>query len=388
MTMRPVLLYLTIAAAACALPGEGSAQSLFSSRGLGFPIGPEDARSRGLGGVAIGLPDFEVGWANPAASVGLQAPGFVLGYQYDNFDAEAAGPGFEGRSARFPLLLGAFPASERIVLQAGFGGFLDQNWVVEQPETLVIGGDTVQVIDRATSAGGVGRFRLGAGYRITDRVGFALAGDLYTGRIERVQGRVFPAPYNSAPQRSQWRYRGVGYTGGVQWSRGADAGAGLAITVGGTLDAEPTDTVAVARAYSLPAAVRAGASGRVGQSTLVALSASWTGWSTLDDALADDGGAVDTWSVGGGVEWDGLLVRDRPIPLRIGARTATLPFRWDALASETPSERAVSFGLGAILAGGAARTDFGFEFGNRGSDAAGLDESFWRFNFSVRVLAR
>src|SRR5690606_15368121 len=36
--------------------GDAHAQSIFSTRGLGFPVEPQDARSSGLGGVALGFP--------------------------------------------------------------------------------------------------------------------------------------------------------------------------------------------------------------------------------------------------------------------------------------------------------------------------------------------
>ena len=42
----------------------------------------------------------------------------------------------------------------------------------------------------------------------------------------------------------------------------------------------------------------------------------------------------------------------------------------------------------ALVRGGAARLDLSMERGTRGSDAAGLKESYWRLLFSATVLGR
>jgi hypothetical protein len=75
------------------------------------------------------------------------------------------------------------------------------------------------------------------------------------------------------------------------------------------------------------------------------------------------------------------------VPLRLGARYATLPFRWDAQ-SDWGAERALTGGFGIYLAGGAARTDIGIERGTRGGSDFGVDESFWRLGVSLTVLGR
>src|SRR5690606_15765444 len=41
-----------------ALPAAAGAQSLFSTRGLGVPVEPVDARARALGGIGVGM----LGW--------------------------------------------------------------------------------------------------------------------------------------------------------------------------------------------------------------------------------------------------------------------------------------------------------------------------------------
>ncbi len=383
-------LLLTLAIV-CANAAPAAAQSVFATRGLGYLIEPVDARARAMGGVDLGLPDPQLSWSNPASAVGIVAPGLVFAYQYDNFDSDQLGSDLEGKTARFPLLLAGAPIGGRAVLQIGVGSFLDQNWQFERPDTLILGaGDTIPVVDRLTSEGGAARVRLGIATRVVESLAVGFALDLYTGTLSRSQGRVFPAgDYVTGRESARWSYGGVGTTAGVHWSPGEAVGIGLAVTAGGTLEATDEEGSTPMTSYELPGTVRAGVSGRIGQETLVALSGSWSGWSSLDEALAAEGGARDTYSLEGGAEWAGIVIRDRRVPVRLGARTTRLPFRWAAgETTDWADENALSVGLGLMLAGGAVRPDLAAEFGSRGGDASGTDESFWRFAFSIAVLGR
>jgi len=372
-----------------ALTTAAEAQSVFATRGLGFPMQAHDARSRGLGGVALGLPGADISWTNPATSAGLAAPGFLISYQYDDFSTDGAGGDFAGSTARFPLLLAAFPAGERVAFQVGFGSYLDQNWSIQEADTLVLGTDTLEIIDLSSSTGGVTRLRFGAAYAPTPTLSVGLGLDVYTGSVERVQGRIFPGEPRPACCTVGWDYSGQGVTAGVHWSPTADSGVGASLTYGGKLDAAPSNTLVSTSEWAIPLSVQGGASGRVGATVLVAVGGSWTGWSDLDDRLAAEGGAQNSWTANAGVEWDGLSIRERPLPLRVGARTGALPFRWDSTQGvEWGTERAVTFGGGLDLAGGAARTDFSVELGDRGGEAAAIEESFWRVGMTVRVLGR
>lgn len=369
--------------------GSAPAQSIFSTRGLGYPVEPQDARSRGLGGVSLGFPAGEISWFSPAGFIGLAAPGLVASYQYDEFEADPAGVEFGGNTARFPLILAGFPFGDRFVGFAGYGSYLDQTWRTDDADTLFIAGQEVPVTDRVSSDGGIARLRVGGAYRIVQRLGIGFGVDAYTGTVERVRGRLFPNEAVPTCCRAEWSYGGLGFTGGLHWSPTEATGLAASVSYGGTLDATPTDTIGAAATFDLPLIVRAGVSGRVSQNTLIALSGGWDGWSSLDGALAEEGGARDSWTANAGIEWDAITFRDRPIPLRIGARTGTLPFRWRPEAgNEWATETAYTGGAGLLLAGGAVRSDFAVEFGSRGGEAAGIDESFWRFAFSVKVLGR
>jgi hypothetical protein len=378
-----------LVAAALASPLTARAQSLFASRGLGLPAQPADSRVRGMGGVALGLEGADLAWANPADVLGVLAPGFRVAYQYDDFTATHDGRDQEGGTARFPLVLGAFPVGSRTVLMLGAASFLDQNWAIERQDTLIIGGDSVGVLDRFTSEGGVTQLRVGAAYRVLSRLAVGAGFDYYVGSVKRTGGRLFPGEANPGCCLAEWTYGGAGGSVGAEWRAGAVTVAGAA-SFGGTLEAETQDSAATSARYDIPLRFSAGASGRVANDLLLALSGEWSGWSSLNEALAEEGGARDVVSLHGGAEWDGARLFNRPLPVRIGARRTGLPFAWGTPDEPTgwADETALTSGLGLVLAGGAVRADLSAERGRRGGSEAGLEESFWRTTFSVTILGR
>ncbi|CAN5839197.1 hypothetical protein BH23GEM7_BH23GEM7_00960 [soil metagenome] len=366
-------------------------QSLLASRGLGLISEPFDARARGLGGVAQGLPEPNLSLLNPASVSGIPAPALHVTYQPDSYSAEFGGRTTEGTTARFPLIHVALPLGGRTVLSLGYGSFLDQSWGVETDTTLIIGGESVPVLDRFASRGGVASLRLGGAYALNERLAVGVGLDIHTGAqrdsvIRFFQGSTLaPTVYSSL--RS---YSGLSYNAGVRWNPSEAFALGASLGQGGTLEARPEDEAQSTLSYQLPLTAGFGGSGRVTPTTLVAISGRWTGWSAADGALSGAGGARDTWSVGGGIEWEAFTAGERVFPFRLGARYATLPFAWQGGADGDGllAERALSAGAGVRLGGGAAVADLSLERGNRGGDGAGLSESFWRMAVSLTVLGR
>lgn len=365
------------------------AQSIFANRGLGLVSEPVDARGSGLGGVQLGLGRGEISWSNPAEMTGLLAPGLRAVFQMDDFSTDYGTRRLSGSTARFPLIVGAFPFG-RWVLSAGYGSFLDQNWAIEQTDTMVFGGDSTLVIDRLSSQGGVARLRVGASYMLTEPISLGLALDAYTGVSQREFGRFFDPAQRPPCCTVEWRYTGFGATAGAAWSPSEALDVSAAASFGGTLEAESDSAGIAGGSYSIPTSFRLGGSGQVTPNTLVAASIGWTGWGTLDDELASVGGARDAWNVSGGIEWDGVRLRETAVPVRLGARYSAMPFSWGQPGASTafPDERALTAGLGLTLAGGAARGDLSFELGRRGGTDAGISETFSRIVFSVTALGR
>ncbi len=385
-----LLLFVSLALAVGGI-SPASAQSLLAGRGLGLVVEPLDARARGLGGVALGLPEPSLSLLNPAGVAGIPAPALHVTYQPDRVSTEWANRTFTATTARFPVVQVGLPIGPRFVLALGYGSLLDRNWAVQRDTTMLIGEDTVAIVDRFASRGGVARIRAGGAYSFGERLAVGVGVDVYTGAARDSVSRAFDSA-TLQPVRfgSLWTYSGIGVTAGVRWVPSAARAPAASVGSGGTLEAESADTLQrVVRSYSLPMNLGLGASGRITANTVLALSGRWSGWSAADQELTGVGGARDTWTVSGGVEWDALSVGEQVIPFRIGARYATLPFRWQGAGEEGwLDERALTAGLGLMLAGGAARTDLALERGSRGGEGAGISESFWRMAISLTVLGR
>lgn len=367
-----------------------SAQSLLAARGLGFLAEPLDARSRGLGGVALGLPDFTLSPVNPAGVAGIPAPALLVTVQSELFSAETAAEDVDASTVRFPLIRAAFPLGERWTLALGYGAFLDQTFATEVQDTLALSGETVPVTDRFESDGGVAEFQFGAAYGFSERLAVGASVEVYTGEVRDSISRVFPSSdLNRTTFDRSRSYSGVGFSAGARWLPSEAVSVGVTASVGGKLEAEAEDSLATSTSYDLPASAGIGASALVASGTTVALSALWTGWSSLDGALAETGGARDALAVAGGVEVELEGLGERVFPFRVGGRYATLPFGAGVGADgdSDVSERAVSAGAGAQLAGGAARLDLAAERGWRG-DGADFDETFWRLTASLTLLGR
>lgn len=387
--LRPRALAAAVLALATFGAAPAAAQSLFSTGGLGLVTDPLDAQGAALGGTSLGLLGGELSWDNPAGAVGLPAAGLRVSFQMDGFDASFSGRSSEGSTARFPLLIGAFPLGSRWAVTAGFAGFLDQNWAFEQADTLLIGDDSVAVLDRFSSDGGASRFRLGAAYRVLPSLAVGLGAELFTGGSERVAGRIFPGQVAPACCTASWTYSGTGMLASLDFTPSEAVTVAVSASAGGTLEAEATSGEdAVDRSYDLPVLINAGASGRVASNLVVTLGGQWGGWSSLNDALSAQGGARDSWSAQGGVELEAFQLFGQPIPFRVGARTERLPFRFVGAENGWADETAFTGGSGLFLGGGAARVDFSVERGTRGNDAAGLEESYWRILFTATVLGR
>jgi hypothetical protein len=167
----------------------------------------------------------------------------------------------------------------------------------------------------------------------------------------------------------------------VRW-RGDALTLSGALSGGSRLRAVPVDTGVVEGSYALPLRADAGASARIAQTALLAISGRWTGWSSADADL-DQHAARDVLQGTAGVELEGIRFLGRPLPLRLGARLTQLPFA--AATDPWADERALTAGAGLRFAGGAALLDLG---GERGTRTGPFEESFWRVSLSLSLLAR
>lgn len=372
------------------VPADGAAQSLFAGRGLGYAAEPLDGRARGLGGVGLGLPEGGLSFVNPAGISAYPAPTLHVTLQPDRFTADLGATEMTGGTVRFPLIHLVLPY-RRWAASVGYSSYLDRNWAVQRDTVLQIGGSEVGVIDRFASHGGVARLRLGGSFDVTPRLSIGAAVDRYTGSANDSTYREFTdAPMRPAIESNAVTFGGHGYSAGIRWVPSGAFAAGASLTAGGRLEVEDADPLASGSSYDLPLQAAVGASGRVTPTTLVALSAAWSGWSSVEGMLPEQGASRDTWTLGAGVEWEAFRTGTNVVPLRVGYRRAELPFRWDSdsAAGGWAAERAFTFGGGIRLGGGAALLDAAADRGQRGGSDLGITESFWRFSLSLTVLGR
>lgn len=391
--IRVRIAFAAVAALALAAPA-AQAQSVLSARGLGYPLEPLDARSRGMGGLTTGLSDPHLSLINPAAMVGIPAAGLSVTFQGDEISSVSTDREQDFSTARFPAIQAAFPVGDRFVASLGYAGVLDQNWSVSRLDSLDLGGQRRQVVDLFRSQGGAARLRLGGGYRVLPRVDVGAALDVYTGAVRDSAVRSIEG-LNASLQGTDYTWSGLGFSAGARW-RGNALSVSAAVSGGGELTAEADEDGVGGKSYTLPLTLDAGASARVSQQLMAAASVRMARWSSIDDELAGStggtsagygGGARDALQLSGGLEYQGMRLLGRPLPVRLGGRYTELPFRFTADA-EFPDERAVTGGVGVLFGGGAAALELGGERGWRGGDASILDESFWRVSLSLSLLGR
>jgi len=366
------------------------AQSLLSAYSLGYPLEPIDARGRALGGIAAGFQGPHFSLVNPAALSGLPVAGVSVTLQSDAFTPDGGTDGVSTETvttARFPAIQAAFPFGSRFVASVGYAAVLDQSWESVIEDSIDIAGQRRFVQDRFVSRGGLSRFRAGAAYILVPRLDVGVGLDLYTGALRDSVSREFPdGGLFPAATGTDYEYKGLGVSVGARY-RGPAVTVAAAVTAAGDLTATAGDSAVGSRSYALPLKLDAGATARVSQNALVAASFRWSGWSAADEALSQSGGARDVMHASGGLEYEGLGLAGRPLPVRVGVRWTQLPFAAGE-GDRFSEERAFTGGFGLVLGGGAAAADLSAEAGTRDGGDPLLSENFWRVSLSLSLLGR
>src|SRR5690606_8539177 len=169
--------------AALALPQALPAQSLFSTRGLGVPIEPLDARARALGGIGVGLLVVNPSLVNPAELGGIMRRGVSAALQPVSHDMTLGDDQASLSATRFPLLGIIYPLNNRLTLGVGYGGYLEQSWGVRETGTVAIDGRDVAFEDVSRASGGLGQIRLSAAYLLTPALSVGATGGVMTGNV-------------------------------------------------------------------------------------------------------------------------------------------------------------------------------------------------------------
>ncbi|CAN5633656.1 hypothetical protein BH23GEM10_BH23GEM10_16410 [soil metagenome] len=371
-----------------------TAQSLFSTRGLGVPVRPVDARTAALGGIGVGMIGFHTSMTNPAEMAGVTRRGVSAAVQpvSSSFDVDGAQDGVSG--TRFPLLSVLYPLSPRLVASIGYGSYLEQSWGVHTESTVMIGDRTYEVRDVLRSTGGIAQARIGAAYTLTPTLAVGAAVGLLTGSVERTAGRAFigaeGSGFNLLTDTYRWSYQAPVATVGMRLDIAGRVRVGASAMAGGELQARAQTDDAVDREYGAPLELSAGASARLSSLLVANGGAVWSRVPSISDEVI----ARETVRFGAGLEYQGIRNGQRTFPLRLGAHRAELPYH--LAGEEAATEWGVGVGFGFRIGDPvdpAAVADIGIERGGRsgfggGAVDGGLSESLWRFNISLALFAR
>lgn len=386
--MRPALPPILALLAVAVVPAIAAAQAeVPGSTGLGRPVPPLDARARALGGAAAALHGANLSAVNPAALIQLGGPGFWATVVPERRSVE--GDGVDGviRTSDFALARLAGLVSDRWAVSLTLGGFLSQDFGVQLVDTLQLSTGPVLFEETRSSDGGISQFRLDLAGKVSGAWTLGAAGIFYSGEVRKQVDRAFEAGAGFRPYRSAAaiQYRGWGVALGTQIEPIPEIILGVVGTWGPDGLSVENDSTGEELDVDLPITVDAGASLQLTSAFLVALSFGWAGWAALSDELGDRGSA-DTWGFGGGLEARLVGGLNSGLFFRAGAHWQRLPFE---IRGGTPSERALSAGLGALLQGGRARLDATVELGRRASrDTNGVEESFTRLTLSLAIFGR
>lgn len=367
-------------------------QSLLSAGGFGIPVEGLGARSRGMGSMGMALPGAVLVPGDPASARGIQLPMVTGTYQPTWTTYRFQGAEQDVTASRFPHLGIAYPVrSVGGVATLTLSGVLDQNWEATEESTLTLGsGETLDIVDRFRSEGGVSVIRLGWAHNVTETLGVAASVGSHLGSIRRSMIRTFEGEgvgggLPSFREGQEWRWTGPTAVVGASWDPSDLVRLAGSVTWSGALHAEPTlGEGGRARDIDLPVEYRFGAGGSLSPRLAINAGMSYADWSEASDDLTDGSGIGDIWSYGGGLEWEGPQMLGRTFPLRVGGRHSDLPFRFRGA---EPTEDVVTFGIGMNLVGSPesplAALDVAYERGSR--EAGSFSESFGRATFTIRV---
>ncbi len=395
--MRNILVATLLFASPVAL----QAQSLFDTRGLGTPAEGFDARARAMSVNGVGLMGLSTSMINPAEQAGTVRRGVTASFQPWIGTTDFQGENDNISATRFPLVSIVYP-TRLATFTLGYSSVLEQSYAVIAEGEEVLGGNTVVTQDVVEHVGGIGQVRFGASRYVTSRLAVGVSVGIYTGNLDRGFSRTYPDTtlgFRDFETHTRWNYSAPQASIGFKWDPINDLRVGGSVTWSGTLKAEPSDSgPSLSYQYDMPLHFAVGASGRVARNLFAAVSGTWVSW-TSDDYRTPGNieatAAEQQMEIGAGLEYTELRTGNRVFPIRLGARTAKLPFH--LVGEEAPTEWAVTGGIGLRLVedefGPLAVADIGVERGTReglGTSAApdGLKENYWRFTVSLSLFGR
>lgn len=354
-----------------------AAQGNLSTHGLGYPPGQLSTRSLGAGG-AMGEVDPNSP-INPAALIDFGTTTLFFQIEPEYRTVTTSGTAERTTTARYPLVLAAFPMGQKWMVGLSASTFLDATWMTTAPTSQVVGTDTIGGTIMNRVDGAINDLSAGLAYNPSAWLRLGAGLHVYSGSHRDSVERVFP---DSSVFSTFGEQRTVSYTGGAL-SAGAEFLVPRQLILaasyryGATLRKSAGDT-ALGHAR-IPD--RFGASiayiGILG--TTIAARTSLEKWSALGTLGGER--ATDAWDSSIGADIAGPRFANRALMLRAGARWRTLPFAADG---HKVTERSLSGGLGTLLANGRASVDLAAIRAMRDA-GVGIGERAWILSIGLTV---
>jgi len=376
-------------------PPSVSAQSLFATRGLGVPVDPLDGRATALGGIGVGLLGLNPSLVNPA-EIWSARRGVTAVLQPSWYSVDTGTTADRVSATRFPMFGVIYPVRPQLTVGLGYAGFLEQSWAVQVDDSVVVEGAPVPIQDVLQSTGGLGQIRLAAAYALSPALTLGMSGGVLTGNVDRTATRTFvddtTGTLRGFSTEARWEYSGWIGGLGARWDPVPALRLGVSAMLTTALAADSADGDATSQTHQPGFQLAAGASGQITGALVLALGAARSRYPGIKSGPDMD---RDTWTVGGGLEYEGLSRGVRTYPVRLGLRLRQLPYYGQG---ETAArEVATTFGIGFRLAGDEsgplAVIDLGIERARRtglGSPTLinGLEDRVWRCTFSLALFGR
>ncbi len=364
-------------ALACSTP-LAAQNSAYGLLGIGFPSAPFGVVARSMGG-GISATDPQ-SFLNPGA-LGFVKALSVAGASMQEYRRFSIG----GASAtgltetRFPYAGASAPVGPHMAYALGFNQYAERTYDVVTSDTVMLRGAPVGVAHHTGSAGGIIEVRGALAWSKSPKLSVGMAAHMIAGSAKVTTQSEFSDPtYRSFSDIADASFSGFGVSAGVVASPSTAVRLGGSLRVDGRLDRKVGNQDL--GQIDLPVTLAGGAEFRPSPLLRVAGTGIWRSWSSAAADVSSVGThAFNTFDLGVGVEMGGA--RGGPaLPLRLGARYATLPF---SPSTDQPTELDLSLGTGIQLSHGRAQFDFSGERVMR--DGAGAAERAWQLTVGFHV---
>lgn len=376
--MRRVLLLLVLVSGFST--GAAAQSSIFGIRGLGIPHDPNSAHAAGLAG-SFSLLDGLSG-TNPAAITSVI--GLTAGINYFQNWRSSTTPSGTGAASDpgMPYVTVVNRVKESPVYFAGsFGTYTDRDFGVVTTDTTLVGGLPVAYRDSLESNGGTSDIRLAVGYRKGRKLALGFGFHFLTGSNRITLRRTFSdSVLANVRQRAELAFNAIGISLGAVFHPTEALLVAAVVRRDGTMNVD-LDSV---KAYdvSLPWSFAGSAQYQLGGRATLNAQAEYSTWSEANAELLSVGGtgASSTLRASFGAEITTTSGKPGMWPLRLGVRTAQLPFPLTQGGQAT--EVAVAGGSGFRFGKGHAAVDLALERVWRSEDG-GFSEKAWIFSLGV-----